>query len=179
LKSEVKDKSAVSIVEVRQYYEKHPEKFAYKESFAFQSISIMPPETATPEVMQEARRRAEDALRQAKATKSYQEFGLLAEKISEDDFRVNMGDHKAVEREQLPVIVVKAALAMKPGEVSDLIPLGQTFTIFRLNSHVPAGKRKFDEVKEQLVKDLQKEKEDRLRTELNAKLRKNAKVEEL
>jgi hypothetical protein len=33
-------------------------------------------------------------LRQAKETKSYEDFGLLAEKISEDDFRVNMGDHK-------------------------------------------------------------------------------------
>jgi len=48
LKAEVKDKSAVSIAEAREYYEKHPEKFAYKESFLFQSISIMPPETATP-----------------------------------------------------------------------------------------------------------------------------------
>jgi parvulin-like peptidyl-prolyl isomerase len=179
LKAEVKDKSAVSVAEARQYYNQHPERFAYKESLLFQSISIMPPENANPEAMQEARRRAEDALRQAKATKSYREFGLLAEKISEDDFRVNMGDHKAVERDQLPPEIVKAALAMKPGEVSDLIRLGTTFTLFRLNSHLPAGKRKFDEVKEQLVKDLQKEKEDRLRTELNAKLRKNAKVEEL
>jgi parvulin-like peptidyl-prolyl isomerase len=179
LKAEVKDKSAVSIVEARQYYEKHPEKFAYKESFAFQSISIMPPETATPEVMQEARRRAEDALHQAKATKSYRDFGLLAEKISEDDFRVNMGDHKAVEREQLPADVIKTALAMKPGDVSDLIPLGQTFTIFRLNSHVPAGRKKFDEVKDQLRTVMQKEKEDRLRTGLDAKLHKDAKVEEL
>src|ERR1019366_2859151 len=155
LKAEVKDKSVVSISEAREYYEKHPEKFAYKESFLFQSISIMPPETATPEVMQEARRRAEDA------------------------FRVNMGDHKAVEREQLPPDVVKAALAMKPGEVSDLIPLGKTFTFFRLNDHVPAGKRKFDEVKDKLRTDLQKEKEDRLRTAVDAKLHKNAKVEEL
>ncbi len=179
LKAEVKDKSAVSIAEAREYYEKHPEKFAYKESFLFQSISIMPPETATPEVMQEARRRAEDALRQAKATKSYRDFGLLAEKISEDDFRVNMGDHKAVGREQLPAEIIKAALAMKPGEVSDLIPLGKTFTFFRLNDHVPAGKRKFDEVKDKLRTDLQKEKEDRLRTGLDAKLHKNAKVEEL
>jgi len=129
--------------------------------------------------MQEARRRAEYALRQAKATKSYREFGLLAEKISEDDFRVNMGDHKAVEREQLPPDVVKAALAMKPGEISDLIPLGNTFTFFRLNDHVPAGKRKFDEVKDKLRTDLQKEKVDRLRTGLDAKLHKNAKVEEL
>jgi parvulin-like peptidyl-prolyl isomerase len=179
LKSEVKDKSVVSTNEAREYYDKHPERFAYKESFLFQSISIMPPETANAEAMQEARRRAEDALRRAKATKSYQEFGLLAEKISEDDFRVNMGDHKAVEREQLPPDIVKAALAMKPGEVSDLIHLGNTFTLFRLNSHLLAGRRKFDEVKEQLRKDLQKEKEDRLRIGLDAKLRKNAKVEEL
>jgi len=179
LKSEVKDKSAVSTAEAREYYEQHPERFAYKESFLFQSISIMPSETANAEAIEEARRRAEDALRQAKATKSYQEFGLLAEKISEDDFRVNMGDHKAVERDQLPPDIVKAALIMKPGEVSDLIQLGKTFTLFRLNNHLPAGRRKFDEVKDQLRKDLQQEKEERLRMGLDAKLRKNAKVEEL
>lgn len=179
LKAEVTDRSVVSAAEARQHYDQHPEKFSYKESFAFQSISIMPPENANREAMQEARRRAEEALRQAKATKSYQEFGLLAEKISEDDFRVNMGDHKAVEREQLPPEIVNPALAMKPGEVSDLIQLGKTFTLFRLNGHVPAGKRKFEEVKDQLRKDLQKEKEERLRVAVDAKLRKNAKVEVL
>jgi len=179
LKAEVADKSVVSVAEARGYYGKHPERFSYKESFQFQSISIMPPESANPEAMNEARRRAEDALRQAQATKSYQEFGLLAEKISEDDFRVNMGDHKVVERDQLPPEVIKAALAMKPGEVSSLIPLGRTFTFFRLNGHVPAGIRAFDEVKDQLRKDLQKEKEDRLRAELDSRLRKNAKVQQL
>ena len=179
LKAEVKDKSAVSPAEAREYYDKYPARFSYKESFLFQSISIMPPASANAEAMKEARRRAEDALRQAKATKSYQEFGLLAEKISEDDFRVNLGDHKAVERDQLPDVVIKAALAMKPGQVSDLIQLDNTYTLFRLNGHLPAGIRKFDEVEGQLRKDLQKEKEDRLRTALDAKLRKNAKVEEL
>ena len=68
---------------------------------------------------------------------------------------------------------------MKQGEVSDLIPLGKSFTIFRLNNHVPAGVRKFDEVKDGLRKELQKDKEDRLRTGVDAKLRKNAKVEVL
>ncbi|MGB9071277.1 MAG: peptidylprolyl isomerase [Terriglobales bacterium] len=179
LKAEVKDKSAVSPAEAREYYEKYPARFSYKESFLFQSISIMPPANANAEAMKEARRRAEDALRQAKATKNYQEFGLLAEKISEDDFRVNLGDHKAVERDQLPEVVIKAALAMKPGQVSDLIQLDNTYTLFRLNGHLPAGTRKFDEVEGQLRKDLQKEKEDRLRTALDVKLRKNAKVEEL
>ena len=36
------------------------------------------------------------ALQQAKATKSAEEFGLLAEKISDDDYRVMMGQHKPV-----------------------------------------------------------------------------------
>ena len=179
LKAEVKDKSAVSPAEAHEYYDKYPARFSYKESFLFQSISIMPPANANSDAMKEARRRAEDALRQAKATKSYQAFGLLAEKISEDDFRVNMGDHKAVERDQLPDVVIKAALAMKPGQVSDLIQLDNTYTVFRLNGHLSAGIRKFEEVEGQLRKDLQKEKEDRLRTALDAKLRKNARVEEL
>ena len=179
LKAEVQDKSAVSLAGARAYFDKHPEKFSYKESFAFQSISILPPEKASPEVMKAARRRAEEALRQAQATKTYQEFGLLAEKISEDDFRVNLGDHHAVEREQLPPEIVKAALAMKPGEVSPLIPLGNTFTLFRLNGHVPPGIRKFNEVKDQLRKDLQKEKEDHLRIALDTRLRHAAKVEVL
>ena len=79
------------------------------------SISIVPPRTATPEQAKEARKKADDALKQAKATKSYQEFGLLAEKISEDDYRVNMGDHKVVPADKLPPQVIKAFQAMKPG----------------------------------------------------------------
>ncbi len=178
LKSEVKDKSVVSLAAARLYYQKNPQRFAYKEGFAFQSISIMPPAKTTAEYMKDAKRRADEALSQAKATKSYQEFGLLAEKISEDDFRVNMGDHKLVEREQLPDVIVNKMLAMKPGDVSDVTQLDQSFTIFRLNGHLPAGTRKFEDVKDQLRQQLQKEKEDRLRAVLDTRLRKGARVEE-
>lgn len=178
LKSEVKDKSQVSLVEARAYYDKNRTRFSYKESFAFQSISMMPPAGANAEILKDAKRRADEALHQAKATKNYQEFGLLAEKISEDDFRVNMGDHRAVEREQLPDVIVKKMLAMQPGEISDVVQLDQSFTIFRLNGHLPAGTRKFGEVKDQLRQQLQKDKEDRLRAALDVRLRKGARVEE-
>jgi parvulin-like peptidyl-prolyl isomerase len=177
LKSQIKDKSQVSLTEARAYYDKNRPRFSYKESFAFQSISILPTGKPTVEYMNDAKRRAEDALRQAKATKTYQEFGLLAEKISEDDFRVNMGDHHSVEREQLPDVIVNKMLAMQPGEISDVIQLDQTFTLFRLNAHTPAGTRKFEEVKDQLRQQLQKEKEDRLRAALDTRLRKGARVE--
>ena len=101
LKTEVDNKSTVSLAEAKAYYDKNPARFQYPESFAIQTISILPPQNATPEQLKEARKRADDALRQAKATKTYEEFGLLAEKISDDDYRVMMGDHHAVDRAKL------------------------------------------------------------------------------
>ena len=118
-------------------------------------------------------------MKQAKATKTDEEFGLLAEKTSEDDYRVMMGQHKPIPREQLAPQVVTALLAMKPGDVSDVIQVGQIYTIVRLNAHTPAGKQKFQDVKTQLQKELQQTKTNQLRSELDRKLVKNAKIEEL
>ena len=179
LKQEVADKSKVSPVEERAYYEKNPNVFRYGEKFTFQTISVMPSEKGDEAAKKDGRKRAEDACRQAKATKSYEEFGLLAEKISEDDFHVNMGLHQAVDRDKLPPEVIKAATAMKVGEVSDLIPLGPFYTCFRLDEHTPAGKFTFEQVKDPLRAQLQKEKSEKLRAALDKKLRQNAKVQEL
>jgi peptidyl-prolyl cis-trans isomerase SurA len=179
LKSDVQDKSAVTLAEARAFYDKNPGQFLMPESFTFQSISVLPPQNATADQKKEAAKRAADFLKQAKTTNSYQDFGLLAEKISEDDFRVNMGDHKSVERDKLPPQVVKACLAMKPGQVSDLIQIEQAYTIVRLNAHNLAKKQTFDAVKATLRTDVQKAKYERLRVGLDKKLRANAKVEVL
>jgi peptidyl-prolyl cis-trans isomerase SurA len=179
LQLEIAGHAKVSVAEAKAYYDKNPTRFEHPETFSFQSISILPPQKMTDLNRKEARKRAEEALRQSKATKNYEEFGLLAEKISEDDFRVNMGDHKAVTRDALPPQIVKAAEAMQPGQVSNLIQLGEAYTIFRLNAHTPAGKASFEEVKSQLIVNLQKTKYEQLRADLNKRLRKGAKVEEL
>jgi len=178
LKLEVTDKGGVSPAEVKAYFDQHPERFNMPESFSFQSISILPPANATTAQLQEARQRAVNALRQAKATKSYEEFGLLAEKTSEDDFRVMMGDHKAADRSKLPPQVVKALAAMQAGQVSDLIEFDASdYTILRLNAHIPAGLQKFETVKDLLQDQLTKQKNEQLRSALAAKLSKNAKIE--
>jgi parvulin-like peptidyl-prolyl isomerase len=179
LKTEVSAKARVSEAAALAYYKANPKNFQRPEMFSIQTISIVPPENPTPEMAQEARKKADNALKQAKTTKSYQEFGLLAEKISEDDWHVNMGDRKSVERDKLPPPVVNAALAMKPGQVSDLIQMGPAYTLFRLNAHVSAGIAPFAEVKAKLMTDMQKSKTDQLRAELNKRLRKTAKVEVL
>lgn len=179
LKIEVEQKSAVSETEVKAYYDNNPAKFQAPETFAFQTISILPPQNPNPDQIKEGQKRANEALKQAKATKSYQEFGLLAEKISEDDFHVNMGDHKEVGKDKLPPQVVKALLAMKPGRVSDVIQIDQAYTIVRLNAHSPARKQSFAEVRNGLTSELQKNKYEQLRSALDKQLRAKAKVEVL
>jgi parvulin-like peptidyl-prolyl isomerase len=179
LKTEVEDKSVVSPAEIRAFYDKNPVRFRHPETFTFQTISILPPANATAEQLKEARTRAEGALRQAKATKTAEEFGLLAEKVSDDDYRVMMGQHKPLPVDQLAPQVVKALLAIHPNEMTDLLQVEQAYTIVRLQAHTPAGQTKFEEVKAQLQKELQQTKRNQLREVLDQKLRQAAKIEEL
>jgi parvulin-like peptidyl-prolyl isomerase len=179
LRTEVGNKARITQVEAFAYYQANPKNFQHPEMFTIQTISIIPPPNPTPDMQAEARKKADSAWKQARATKTYQEFGVLAEKISEDDWRVNMGDRKSVERDKLPPPVVKAALAMKPGQVSDLIQLGPAYTLIRLTAHVPAGIAPFAEVKAKLMSDMQKSKTDQLRAQLSKRLRKAAKIEVL
>jgi parvulin-like peptidyl-prolyl isomerase len=177
LNSDVEAKSAVSPAEVQAYYTKNSTRFQEPETFAFQSISIVPPLKPTAGQAKEAQKKAEDALRHAKGTKTYQDFGLLAEKISEDDFRVNMGDHKAVGRDKLPPQIVKALLGMQPGQISGLIQIESAYTVVRLNAHTPGRKRRLEEVKAGLTTELQKRKYEQLRSNLAKQLRAKAKIE--
>jgi parvulin-like peptidyl-prolyl isomerase len=179
LKSDVQDRSAVSLAELRGFYDKNGDKFQVAEAFSFQSISILPPQNPNASQAKEGLRKANDALAQAKATTSYEGFGLLAEKISEDDFRVNMGDHKKIAKDKLPPQVVTALLALKPGQVSDVIQIEQAYTIVRLNAHITAGEQSFEEVKASLRTELEKAKYEGLRQALDKRLRANAKVEVL
>lgn len=179
LKTEVDEKSVVSVLQAKAYFAKNPDQFRIPESYSIQTISILPPANATPAQMKEARKRADEAIKQAKTTKSYEGFGVLAEKISEDDWRVMMGDRKAMDITKLPPEVTKAIQSMQIGQVSDLIQVGQAYTIVRLNAHIPVGMQKFEAVQDSLRKQLQKNKTEQLRAALDKKLRKTAKVEEL
>jgi peptidyl-prolyl cis-trans isomerase SurA len=177
LKNDVENRSAVTQAEVQAYYTKNAARFTLPESFTFQSISVMPPLKPTATQAAEAKKNADAAVLKAKATKNYQDFGLLAEKISEDDFRVNMGDHKAVGRDKLPPQVVKALSAMQPGQVSGLIQIESAYTIIRLNAHSPAKKQGLQEVQNDLKVELQKNKYEKLRSGLAKQLRAKAKIE--
>ena len=177
LKSEVEAKSSVTPAELRAFYDKNPARFTHPETYAFQTISVLPPQNATAAQLKEGRERAEKALVQAKATKTVEQFGLLAEKISDDDYLVMMGEHRPVAADQLAPQVLKAFTTMHLGDVSNLIQLDQAYTIVRLEAHAPAGKTKFEEARLQLAKELQETKRNQIRSALDKRLRQNAKIE--
>jgi len=179
MRSELDAPSHVTVAEARQYYTTHPKPFIHPEQIQFQTISIMPPENASAEVKEQARKRANDLWQQAKATHSYEEFGLLAEKSSQDDFRVDMGNHKLAARTALPAEILKILDPLKPGQVSKLCQFGPYYTILRLEARQPAGKTPFEQVRAKLQSDMQKDRYETLRRNLEKRLRTNAKVEEL
>lgn len=179
LKKEVVDKAAISDAQLRAYYQRNPTRFVTPESYAIQTISVFPPDKATPAQLKETKKRADDMFRQAKATHNYDEFGSLAEKVSQDDYRVMMGDHHSVDRTKMPPEILKAISLMQPGQVSDLLQVGPFYCVVRLNQHIPSGKQKFDTVKVSLREELERKRTEELRSSLNKKLRATAKVEEL
>ncbi len=178
LSQEVDTPARVTTEQARAQYLKNSAEYKHGEILRIQSISILPP-NETKAVLDEAKKRADEAYAQAKNAKSYRDFGLLAEKVSDDDFHVNMGDHKSQDASFLPPPIVQAAAKMKPGDVSGLIQLGNNYTIFRLEARTPAGIKPFAEVKAKLQSDMQKEKTQQLRSALSKKLSRNARIETL
>jgi parvulin-like peptidyl-prolyl isomerase len=175
---EVTRKSTVTDAEVRAYYEQNSSHFQVPRKASIQTISIVIPDEATAFEQAGSRRRADEAWRQASATSNVEEFGNLAEKISEDEWRVMMGDHGAIEEEKMPSSVARVVFGMKPGQVSEVIKAENSYCIVRLNHLQPARQLPLAEVRTQILKDLKARRVDQLRSRLNRRLRKTAKVEE-
>ena len=177
MESDVKLKSKVTDAEARAYYDKHPDHFKQPESITIQTISVVIPDNATDKEKAQIRQRAEELLKEAKATKDYEGFGVLAEKKSEDDWRVMMGDHHTIFHGTMPPPVEKVAYAMKPGAISDLIQTENSWCIVRLNARQDTRLMPYAEVRAQIKQDMGKIKTDAARGQLVQRLAKNAKIE--
>lgn len=178
-KLEVGNKSSVTDAQLRAFYDKNPDRFRKPDAVSIQTITIAFGDSPSAADKKKARQRAEDLLNQAKATKDYEGFGMLAEKYSMDDWRVMMGDHKWLHRGRMPKQVEAVVFSMKKDQISGIIDTGDSFCIVRVNGIEPSHLVPFDEVKTQLKKDLEEQKKDEQRQAFEARLRKNASIQEL
>jgi parvulin-like peptidyl-prolyl isomerase len=177
--SEVVRKSAVSTEEVRAYYLAHKAQYVRPEAVWLQTITINFTKSATPEEKQQARKIAEQILVKAKAAKTYEEFGVLAEKLSQDNWRVMMGDHRWVHRGAVTPDIEQAVFSLKAGETSGVVESSTGYIILRANDHQTKRQMTLAEMTPMIRKSLETEKFEKRSSQFEAALRKNAKVEML
>ncbi len=179
LDQEVTQRSRVSGTELQKFYQANKKRFRKPASIWLQSITLQIPTNATPAQQAQIRKRAEAILPQARSANSYEEFGKLAEKFSEDDWRVMMGDHRWIHRGRLPEAIENAAFSLRQGEISGIIASPEALVIVRVNGAQPQTQLPFSQVRQSLQADLQKAKEADLRARLEQRVRKTFKVENL
>ena len=179
LKIQIDNKARLTDAEVRAIYDKNPDHFRKPDSVWLQTITIAYGQTPSSAEKQEARNKAEDALKRAEATKDYESFGVLAEKVSMDDWHVMMGDHKWLHRGRMPGEVEKVVFNMKVGQVSQIVDTGDSFCIARVNGREDAHLVPFDQVKDSLKKDSEGDRAKVLRAALEKSLLANAQIQEL
>jgi parvulin-like peptidyl-prolyl isomerase len=176
---EIAQKSHFSNARLQEYYRRNQGRFVKPESIAIQSITINIPDNPTPEQLAAARKRAQEILPKAKAAKNYDEFGGLAEKKSEDDWRVMMGDHKWIHRGRIAAAVEKVVFTLKPQQTSDIIETREALIIVRVNGYEPQKQLPFAEVKDSMRQGMEAEASGKLRDALEQRLRKGSKIEVL
>ena len=180
LKAEVDNKSTVSLAEARLTMTRIRLVSSIPKPLPSRPFPSCPRRRPRPANLKELRKRADDALKQAKATKNYEQFGMLAEKISEDDYRVMMGDHKRVDRSKLAPQVVQALLAMKAGRDHRYHPAGTGLYHRPPESAHPARKAEIRRRERLAAEELQKRKLEQTQSRPGqAPAQANAKVEEL
>jgi len=177
--AEVTRKSVVTEQAERAYYQSHKAQYVRPEAVRLQTITIKFPGSATAEEKQQAHRIAEQILVKAKAAKDYEEFGMLAQQLSQDDWRVMMGDHRWVHRGTVTPDLEQAVFSMKAGETSGVVESSSGYVILRANEHQPKRQMSFAEMAASIRQRLETERREKRSKEFEQLLRNKAKIEML
>lgn len=85
------------------------------------------------------------------------EFDRLAQMYSEDSTNESGGDWGWIERKTLNEDLAKVAFSLKPGEISSVIPLDNSYYILMVESKKTAVTKPLSEVRQEIVQKLQEE----------------------
>lgn len=162
----------VSDDEAEAYYNGHKEEFRFDELRARHILLHVLP-TSAPQQVAGLRARAEGLLARIRHGES---LASLARQFSDDTgSRDKGGELPPFSRGTIDSAFEKAALALKPGEISGIVVTSAGFHIIELISRRPGGLPPYEavapELKERLMKDRRAEAVNRLEQALRAKAR--------
>jgi peptidyl-prolyl cis-trans isomerase C len=153
LETEVNTKVAVQPDDVNTFYQKNPEKFQQPERVRASHILLRVEENADAKAKEAAKTKAADLLNQVKAGK---DFAELAKQHSQDPgSAVQGGDLGFFQQGQMVGAFERAAFALKPGEVSEIVETPFGFHIIKMAEKQAARTVPIDEVKPQIEQFLQ------------------------
>jgi parvulin-like peptidyl-prolyl isomerase len=134
IEAEVSSKVSVGDAEVDTFYKENLERFKQGESVHAAHILIAAPQTADAAQKQQAKAKAEEILKQARAPGA--DFAKLARETSQDPGSApNGGDLGAFEKGQMAPTFEAAAFQLKPGTISGVVETPFGFHIIKVFEH--------------------------------------------
>jgi hypothetical protein len=154
-----------SAAEIAEHYRRHRQDF------------VRPERVRLRQILTEDRRSAERAER---AIRGGEDFAAVARRLSHDAAAGGGGYQGELARSDLPPAFVDVIFALRPGEVSRVIPADYGFHIFQVIERLPAAVAPLDAASAEIAARLRRERADRARASLvqEARARYNARVYE-
>ena len=144
----------VTDADLKQYYSEHLSDYRVPDRVMVSHI-LFKTTGKTPDEIAKITATAQDVLKQLKAGA---DFAELAKKYSEDTTAQNGGDLGWIVRGQTVKEFEQAAFSMKPGQISDLVTTTYGIHILKVSDKQLAHLQTFDEVKDSVRSNLEKEK---------------------
>lgn len=172
---EVRSKIQVGETEMREFYEANRAKYTEEESFRARHIFFRTSEKATAE---ESKRTMTTALAVLAETKSGKDFAELARTYSEDPAaRKDGGDLGRFKKGDMQPELEQAIMAMKPGDVSELIHTAAGYHLIKLEERIKGVLKPFESVRTEIEETLYRRKSEERFSQWAKELRSKASVE--
>ncbi|KAB0664234.1 peptidylprolyl isomerase [Oryzomonas japonica] len=161
LKKKVETDAKVSDEDLKKFYEQNKDKFKTGDQMRASHILV------------KTEKQAKDILAQIKAGGKFED---LAKKNSVDASAAQGGDLGWFNKGSMVPVFEKAALALKEGQVSDVVKSDFGYHIIKLTGKRSAGVRPFEEVKEQIKAAVMPSKQQEVFQKIKDELKKTAKI---
>ena len=163
----VKGDSTVPASKIESYYQQNRAKYTSEETIKLRMLAIHKSEgqgTGRRKMIEEIREKIVGGA----------EFQDLAKMYSEDTHQDSGGDWDWVNRRTLNDNLAKIAFALKPGQVSQVIELGNSYFLLLVEQKKAAETKPLSAVRDEIERELLQQQRQAAMTEWAAKLRKKA-----
>lgn len=176
VENEVASQPVPSDAQVREFYDKNPDKFKQDEAVRASHILFRVEENADAATKKKALDEAQAVLKQARGGA---DFAELAKKHSADGSAQQGGDLNFFTRGQMVPAFDQAAFAMKPGEISDIVTTQFGYHIIKVTDRRAASTVPFEQVSGRIKEFLTEQQKQQKAEAFIESLKQKAKIEVL